>query len=60
MKALQQEKQSLTIRRDAQQNTYNYLYDYTQELKTVCSNVDAILDSEKTKEVKRTRAQEIS
>lgn len=33
-------KQFLTIRMDAKQNTYNYLYDYTQELKTVCSRLN--------------------
>ncbi|MCD8005867.1 MAG: relaxase/mobilization nuclease domain-containing protein [Oscillospiraceae bacterium] len=59
MKALQQEKTSLMIRRDAKQNTYNYLYDYTQELKTVCSNVDAILKPQEEKEVKKTRQEEI-
>ncbi len=60
MKMLQQEKQSLTIRRDAKQNTYNYLRDYTQELKTVCANVDAILNPREEKEVKRARQEEIS
>lgn len=59
MKALQEEKQSLTIWRDAKQNTYNYLYDYTQELKTVCSNVDAILKPQQEKEVKKARQEEI-
>ncbi len=60
MKTLQQEKQSLTIRRDAQQNSYNYLRDYANELKTVCSNVDAILEPPQEKEVKKTKQQEIS
>lgn len=60
MKALQQEKQSLTIRRDAKQNTYNYLRDYANELKTVCSNVDAILNPPQEKKVKKTKQQEIS
>ncbi|MCD8345295.1 MAG: relaxase/mobilization nuclease domain-containing protein, partial [Oscillospiraceae bacterium] len=60
MKTLQQEKQSLGIRRDAKQSSYNYLYDYTQELKTVCANVDAILKPQQEKEVKRTKSQEIS
>ncbi|MCD7804477.1 MAG: relaxase/mobilization nuclease domain-containing protein [Oscillospiraceae bacterium] len=60
MKALQEEKQSLTIRRDAKQSSYNYLYDYTQELKTVCSNMDAILNPPQEKETKKTKQQEIS
>ncbi|MCD8107039.1 MAG: relaxase/mobilization nuclease domain-containing protein [Oscillospiraceae bacterium] len=60
MKTLQQEKQSLTIRRDAKQNTYNYLRDYANELKTVCSNVDAILNPQQEKEVKKAKQQEIS
>ena len=60
MKTLQQEKQSLTIRRDAKQNTYNYLRDYANELKTVCANVDSILNPQQEKEVKRTKQQEIS
>ena len=60
MKALQEEKQRLTIRRDAKQSSYNYLYDYTQELKTVCANVDAILNPQQEKEVRKTKQQEIS
>ena len=60
MKALQEEKQSLTIWRDVKQSSYNYLYDYTQELKTVCANVDAILKPQQEKEVKRTKSREIS
>ncbi len=60
MKALQQEKTSLTIRRDAKQSTYNYLGDYANELKTVCANVDAILNPQEEKEVKRARQEEIS
>ncbi len=59
MKALQQERQNLMTRRNAKQSTYNYLYDYTQELKTVCSNVDAILNPREEKEVKRARQEEI-
>ncbi|MCD7883041.1 MAG: relaxase/mobilization nuclease domain-containing protein [Lachnospiraceae bacterium] len=60
MKSLQQEKESLTIRRKAQQETYQYFKDYAKELKTVCANVDAILDAPQAKESERTKPHEIS
>lgn len=60
MKSLQQEKDSLTIRKNAQQETYQYFKDYVKELKTVCANVDAILGSPPAKEAERSRTHEIS
>lgn len=43
MKTLKAEKEKLSIKQKAQQDTYNYFKDYASELKTVTTNVDAIL-----------------
>jgi len=45
MKTLKAEKEKLSIKQKAQQDTYNYFKDYASELKTVTTNVDAILGS---------------
>ncbi len=45
MKTLKAEKEKLSIKQKAQQDTYNYFKDYAAELKTVTTNVDAILGS---------------
>ncbi|MCD7954217.1 MAG: hypothetical protein LUG93_00360 [Lachnospiraceae bacterium] len=60
MKSLQQEKDSLTICKTAQQETYQYFKDYVKELKTVCTNVDAILDQPQTRKPVRAQSHEIS
>ena len=54
MKSLKQEKKNLTIQKKAQQETYNYFKDYASEMKTVCSNVEAILGKAPAKETVRT------
>lgn len=54
MKSLKQEKENLTIQKKAQQETYNYFKDYASEMKTVCSNVEAILGKAPAKETVRT------
>lgn len=54
MKSLKQEKENLTIQKKAQQETYDYFKDYASEMKTVCSNVEAILGKGPAKETVRT------
>lgn len=44
MKSLKSEKERLTIQRAAQYETYKYFKEYQKELRTVCSNVDSILE----------------
>ena len=48
MKLLKEEKEKLTIRRSAQNDTYSYFKDYQKELRTVCANVDSILNHRRT------------
>lgn len=53
MKALKAEKEKLEIQRSAQKETYSYFKDYQNELRTVCSNVDAIFETELAKDTVR-------
>lgn len=59
MKILKDEKDKLTIQKDAQYDTYKYFKDYQKELRTVCKNVEAILGKplvqEQTQEKSTTR-----
>lgn len=50
MKSLKAEKEKLEIQKSAQQKTYEYFRDYQKELRTVCTNVDAILGREQNQE----------
>lgn len=60
MKSLKQEKENLTIQRKAQQETYNYFKDYTSEMKTVCTNVEAILGKAPLRGVKHTKQHDLT
>ena len=44
LKGLKQERDQLLRRKEAQRGTCKYFKDYEKELRTVCANVDAILD----------------
>ena len=44
LKGLKQERNQLLQRKEAQRGTCKYFQEYEKELRTVCANVDAILD----------------
>ena len=46
--------------KDAQYGTYHYFQDYQKELRTVVSNVDAILGKDHSRTQAREKAQDIS
>lgn len=46
--------------KEAQYGTYRYFQDYQKELRTVSSNVDAILGKERRKTQGKEKAQDIS
>lgn len=60
MKALNAEKERLTTQKSAQYETYQYFKDYQKELRTVCTNVDSILDCPKAQQRKKQKLQDIS
>lgn len=60
MKSLKEDKEKLTVKRSAQNNTYSYFRDYQKELRTVCSNVDSILDTAHTRQQEKEKSQDIS
>lgn len=60
IKSLKAEKERLAVQRDAQYETYTYFKDYRKELRTVCSNVDAILGQGRTPEPERSKTQDRS
>lgn len=59
MKSLKAKKEKLEIQRSAQHETYTYFRDYQKELRTVCSNVDAILGESRQAEHSYERSQDI-
>lgn len=60
IKALNAEKERLTTQKSAQYETYQYFKDYQKELRTVCSNVDSILDRPKAQQRDKQKSQDIS
>lgn len=60
MKALKAEKEKLTIQKSAQNETYIYYKEYQKELRTVCSNVDAILGTAHNRQQAQEKSQDIS
>lgn len=60
MKALNAEKERLTTQKSAQYETYQYFKDYQKELRTVCTNVDSILDRPKAQQRDKQKSQDIS
>lgn len=59
MKSLKEEKEKLTIRRSAQNDTYSYFKEYQKELRTVCSNVDSILGSQLNRQHQQEKSQDL-
>lgn len=60
LKSLKEERNQLLQMKDAQSGTYRYFKDYQKELKTVSSNVDAILGKDRSRSQGREKAQDIS
>ncbi|MDD3415791.1 MAG: relaxase/mobilization nuclease domain-containing protein [Lachnospiraceae bacterium] len=59
MKSLKEQKEKLTVRRSAQNDTYSYFRDYQKELRTVCSNVDSILGTSHTRNHRQEKSQDL-
>ncbi|NCB92436.1 MAG: rlx protein [Clostridia bacterium] len=57
MKNLKAEKAKLSIQKKAQYDTYHYFQDYQKELRTVCTNVDAILGKELSRSLEQEKTQ---
>lgn len=60
LKSLKAERDQLLQMKDAQSGTYRYFKDYQKELRTVSSNVDAILGKDRSRSQDREKAQDIS
>lgn len=60
LKSLKAERDQLFQMKDAQYGTYHYFKDYQKELRTVSSNVDAILGKDHNRSQRREKAQDIS
>ncbi|MCC8096447.1 MAG: relaxase/mobilization nuclease domain-containing protein [Tannerellaceae bacterium] len=60
MKALKEERDRLTVQKQAQTDTWHYFRDYQKELRTVCANVDSILGQSKVREPEHTKSKDIS
>lgn len=60
LKSLKEERNQLLQIKDAQSGTYRYFKDYQKELKTVSSNVEAILGKDRSRSQGREKAQDIS
>ncbi|MCD8398804.1 MAG: relaxase/mobilization nuclease domain-containing protein [Lachnospiraceae bacterium] len=56
MKVLKEERDRLTVQKQAQTDTWYYFRDYQKELRTVCSNVDSILGQEQAKSREHSKA----
>ncbi|MCD8149345.1 MAG: hypothetical protein LUE92_07245, partial [Clostridiales bacterium] len=56
MKALKEERDRLTVKKQAQTDTWHYFRDYQKELRTVCANVDSILGQEQAKSHEHSKA----
>lgn len=60
LQALKSQRNQLLQMKEAQYGTYRYFQDYQKELRTVSSNVDAILGKERNKTQGKEKAQDIS
>ncbi|MBR1910604.1 MAG: rlx protein, partial [Lachnospiraceae bacterium] len=60
LKGLKAERSKLLIMKDAQYDTYRFFQEYQKELRTVCTNVDAILGKGRSSDRKKTRETEIT
>lgn len=60
LKSLKAERDQLLQMKDAQYGTYHYFQDYQKELRTVSSNVDAILGKDRSQKQDRQKEQDIS
>ena len=60
LKGLKAKRDKLLIMKNAQYGTYNYFKEYQKELRTVCSNVDAILGKEHTRTKEKENSMDIS
>ena len=60
LKSLKAERDQMLQIKDAQYGTYHYFKDYQKELRTVSSNVDAILGKDRRRSQGREKAQDIS
>ena len=60
LQALKSQRNQLLQMKEAQYGTYRYFQDYQKELRTVSSNVDAILGKERRKTQGKEKAQDIS
>lgn len=59
LKALKAERDQLLQMKDAQYGTYHYFQDYQKELRTVSSNVDAILGKDRSREQTKDKTRDI-
>jgi len=59
LKSLKAERDQLLQMKDAQYGTYRYFQDYQKELRTVCSNVDAILGKDRSREQTKEKSRDI-
>lgn len=60
LKGLKAERNQLQIMKDAQYGTYRYFQEYQKELRTVCTNVDTILEKDRSSERDKNRTAGIS
>ena len=59
LKSLKAERDQLLQMKDAQYGTYRYFQDYQKELRTLCSNVDAILGKDRSREQSKEKSRDI-
>ena len=59
LKSLKAERDQLLQMKDAQYGTYRYFQDYQKELRTLCSNVDAILGKDRSREQTKEKSRDI-
>lgn len=60
IKSLKEEKEKLSRLKDSQYAAYKNLREYQKELKTVCSNVDMILENSHSQQMIQQKSQDIS
>lgn len=59
LKSLKAERDQLLQMKDAQYGTYRYFQDYQKELRTLCSNVDAILGKDRSREQSKEKSRDL-
>lgn len=60
IKSLKEEKEKLSLLKDSQYAAYQNLREYQKELKTVCSNVNMILENSHSQKMIQQKSQDIS